>query len=87
VETPTESVTSSSISWLLVGAIAGAVVLIAIAVVVVLLFRRRSGPATPGPVGFSAPALPREAGWYPDPHGQSRLRWFDGRQWTPATQE
>ena len=25
--------------------------------------------------------------WYPDPHGQARLRWWDGRQWTDQTAE
>lgn len=24
-------------------------------------------------------------GWYADPHGQARLRWFDGQQWTEHT--
>jgi hypothetical protein len=31
--------------------------------------------------------VPGAPGWYPDPHGQARLRWFDGRQWTPGTQD
>ncbi|WP_160150699.1 DUF2510 domain-containing protein [Nonomuraea solani] len=25
------------------------------------------------------------AGWYPDPYGEPRLRWWDGNQWTDAT--
>ncbi|WP_220449680.1 DUF2510 domain-containing protein [Nonomuraea longispora] len=25
------------------------------------------------------------AGWYPDPYGEPRLRWWDGSQWTDAT--
>jgi hypothetical protein len=25
-------------------------------------------------------------GWYVDPHGQARLRWYDGAQWTAQTQ-
>ncbi|MEZ5115258.1 MAG: heavy metal-binding domain-containing protein [Candidatus Nanopelagicales bacterium] len=26
------------------------------------------------------------AGWYPDPHDPTRLRWWDGAQWTDQTQ-
>ena len=26
-------------------------------------------------------------GWYPDPAGGPVLRWWDGYQWTPATQQ
>ncbi|MCK2212529.1 DUF2510 domain-containing protein [Actinomadura sp. ATCC 31491] len=25
------------------------------------------------------------AGWYPDPYGEPKLRWWDGNQWTDAT--
>ena len=34
----------------------------------------------PAPAVASAPA-----GWYPDPHGVARLRYFDGSVWTPHT--
>jgi uncharacterized RDD family membrane protein YckC len=27
------------------------------------------------------------AGWHPDPHGQARLRWWDGGSWTEHTSE
>jgi uncharacterized RDD family membrane protein YckC len=27
------------------------------------------------------------AGWHPDPHGQARLRWWDGSQWTDHTSQ
>ena len=28
-----------------------------------------------------------DAGWHPDPHGQARLRWWDGSQWTDHTSQ
>jgi hypothetical protein len=31
----------------------------------------------------SAPSAP--AGWYADPQGQARLRWWDGTTWTQST--
>jgi hypothetical protein len=44
--------------------------------------------AAPAPTG--APQAPAGAGgaqpgWYADPHGQARLRYFDGREWTQQT--
>jgi hypothetical protein len=33
-----------------------------------------------------SPAVP-EAGWYPDPSGQARLRYWDGRAWSTQTQQ
>jgi uncharacterized RDD family membrane protein YckC len=43
-------------------------------------------PPTAGP----APQAPQGAGgqkadWYPDPHGQARLRYWDGQRWTDHT--
>lgn len=44
-------------------------------------------PATPAipaaPARPTAPIAP--AGWYPDPQGQARLRYWDGRAWTGQT--
>ena len=36
-----------------------------------------------GPVSGAQPG----AGWHPDPHGQARLRYWDGYQWTDHTSE
>ena len=35
------------------------------------------GVGAPLPAGHSVPA-----GWYADPYGQARLRWWDGTRWT-----
>jgi hypothetical protein len=35
------------------------------------------------PGNYPPPQLP-PAGWYADPSGESSLRYWDGRQWTPA---
>ncbi|WP_218828620.1 MULTISPECIES: DUF2510 domain-containing protein [unclassified Rhodococcus (in: high G+C Gram-positive bacteria)] len=52
-------------------------------------------PPTPTPATVPAPirtgaagdaSLPSAPpGWYPDPHQQNGLRWFDGSQWTAGT--
>jgi hypothetical protein len=53
-----------------------------------------SSPATPAPSVVATPSAPPSAqppqqnppaDWYPDPHGQARLRWWDGNQWTDQT--
>ena len=31
----------------------------------------------------AAPTAAQPAGWYADPQGEARLRWWDGTQWTP----
>jgi uncharacterized RDD family membrane protein YckC len=33
----------------------------------------------------AAPAEQHKADWYPDPHGQARLRYWDGQRWTEHT--
>jgi hypothetical protein len=40
-------------------------------------------PAPPPPEQAPAPEVP--AGWYPDPAGEARQRYWDGRQWTSQT--
>jgi uncharacterized RDD family membrane protein YckC len=45
--------------------------------------------APAGQPAFSAPPPPSQgaqpAAWYPDPHGQARLRYWDGERWTEHT--
>jgi uncharacterized RDD family membrane protein YckC len=44
--------------------------------------------AAPPPVGAPVGAPPpggQPANWYPDPHGQARLRYWDGQRWTEHT--
>jgi uncharacterized RDD family membrane protein YckC len=38
-----------------------------------------NAPPTPVPAGAT------RADWYPDPHGQARLRYWDGQRWTEHT--
>jgi Protein of unknown function (DUF2510) len=42
-------------------------------------------PAEPSPPARRAPVYP-EPGWYTDPHGQARVRRWDGTKWTGETQ-
>jgi hypothetical protein len=49
-----------------------------------------AAPAPPAPSSPAAPAPPAQsagppAGWYPDPQGQARLRYWDGATWTEQT--
>lgn len=41
-------------------------------------------PGAPPVPGTAAAAAP-PANWYPDPSGEKRLRWWDGRRWTDHT--
>jgi hypothetical protein len=40
------------------------------------------GGAFPPGAGVAPGAALTPAGWYPDPSGQARLRWWDGARWT-----
>lgn len=43
-------------------------------------------PAAAAPPPVQAQAAPAPAaGWYPDPTGQARERWWDGSQWSDQT--
>ena len=44
-----------------------------------------AGTPTPPPPEPQPQSPPPD--WYPDPHGQARLRWWDGSQWTDQTAE
>ncbi|MFC9549822.1 DUF2510 domain-containing protein [Rhodococcus sp. NPDC056960] len=59
---------------------------LAIGAVVVLVIRGlvRVGDKRPTPVQVVNMSQ-GGAGWYPDQHDSSQLRWFDGSQWTPYT--
>jgi hypothetical protein len=58
-----------------------------------VFFGQVGSPVQPGmPVHYtsSVPSPPvavtsTPAGWYPDPHGAARLRYFDGSSWTAHT--
>ena len=47
-----------------------------------------NAPPTGAPVGQPPPpqqGSAQAADWYPDPHGQARLRYWDGQRWTEHT--
>src|SRR5580658_501813 len=51
----------------------------------------RAGPlattmAAGMPTGLQAP-MPPPRGWFPDPRGQHRFRWYDGTRWTESVSD
>jgi uncharacterized RDD family membrane protein YckC len=44
-----------------------------------------SAPPTTGPAPEPPQQGAQKADWYPDPHGQARLRYWDGQRWTEHT--
>ncbi|OBK94377.1 hypothetical protein A5645_16605 [Mycobacterium asiaticum] len=72
---------------LLVLLVFGGVAIAAVAAVIVVLVRLADSPKTESYVPHAWPASPVTApGWYPDPSDPALRRYFDGRQWTSATQ-
>lgn len=76
-----------AIAWLALVGIGGLIALIGLILLIVGLVRGRrptavvavvSAPAAPS---ATTPALPAP-GWFADPKGEARLRWWDGHQWT-----
>ena len=43
-------------------------------------------PGAGQPAAAASPAQAQPAGWYADPRGEARLRWWDGQTWTENTQ-
>ncbi len=88
----------SALAWLAVVALGALLAVIGLVLLIIGLVRGRrpAGAAAPAsaPVSLAPPpAAPSVAvqapapaatpqGWYSDPKGEARLRWWDGQQWT-----
>jgi hypothetical protein len=77
----------SAVGWLALVGIGGLVALIGLVLLIVGFVRGRhpvrvavtpSGSAAPTVV----PSVVTPPGWFADPKGEARLRWWDGQQWT-----
>ena len=87
MDTPVvESSSSNTLLYVLIAV--GVVVVLALIGLGIWLSKRssRPGPAAAGWQGAPSTPSPMAPGWYADPHGQARLRWYDGAQWTAQTQ-
>jgi uncharacterized RDD family membrane protein YckC len=50
-----------------------------------LVVRTGTEASLAAPTGEPVAATAAAAGWYPDPRGEKRLRWWDGETWTADT--
>jgi hypothetical protein len=71
-----------SLAWMATGAAGGAIVVIGGVLLLVRAVRRSRTTRTPIAFAYTQRAAP---GWYPDPWGIGRMRFFDGTQWTGHT--
>jgi hypothetical protein len=84
-----------AVRWGIVVDMAGAALLIVISSMLIWQAprRRRFLPPDGGPhlstaggaLAAPPPMTSRPADWYPDPHGEARLRYWDGARWTEHT--
>ncbi len=98
IQKPLGDVVRDNVGWIIATAGGGLLFLGGIVLLIVGLARRssarRAATLRYAPVGTSppmpAPTAPptpvvAPAGWFPDPHGQRRLRYWDGTIWTEHT--
>jgi flagellar basal body-associated protein FliL len=82
-----ESSSSNVLLYVLIGV--GVLVVLAAIGFAVWMSRRKNTRQSPAQQ-YGMPGQPTQQpmapGWYADPQRQARLRWFDGNQWTPNTQ-